>query len=513
MKEKRNIIILITIWIIALVTVVGVVIFKNKENQSSVTKEEEKSYATPNKEAKGTSLYATRVDNDIEIIAKPCGPNKQNYYFEISGLKNSETETIINKNIKKIFDKYDKEYGKDEKNTISTILYGNYGDILSYEINITNDENDTLVEEYHTISLKDGKEIDIYDIFINRDIVNSILTKEISRELAKDIDSPNAYADAERTQKEAEIEDITYQCVLGFSQGKGEFAIASDGDVYVRYGDCYAQIEFTTYHDYFAFPTRFMADKSLYKEDINQHDYAFVAVYDENLYYNIGDKDNNTFVDAIIYNYTIDAEVDNYDQFQAKVTSLVDYDKIINTQIASLPNNKYRYINLSGIIYGNEDYTLTSVEYVLKSCTTLSKKYFESTLKPQIYMEKTAFKSSLDSYFNISSIEYDDNGKKNKNVECGYEKSYMTFNKDFKQITSPAEMFVDGYDYQSVIDQVIKEKAESFKIDFETLKNNAKYMISLDAIVIYYSIIDDDSDIDNYDYIYWEDFDEDKLKY
>ena len=128
-------------------------------------------------------------------------------------------------------------------------------------------------------------------------------------------------------------------------------------------------------------------------------------------------------------------------------------------------------------------------------------------------MEKTAFKSSLDSYFNISSIEYDDNGKKNKNVECGYEKSYMTFNKDFKQITSPAEMFVDGYDYQSVIDQVIKEKAESFKIDFETLKNNAKYMISLDAIVIYYSIIDDDSDIDNYDYIYWEDFDEDKLKY
>lgn len=494
--KKKEIIIISIVWALLIALTITFVLVRNHQ-----TKDENISKETNSKEnLEGLSLYDTYTLNDLNV--NYVKDQKENQYLQISGLKDTEIEELINKRLKEKYDGYNKTYGNQKDIKIETFLKANFGDILSVSFTVVNegDEYDgykVLVEDAMNISLKDGKDIPFEKLFTTKDIINSILTKEFSYSISYDLatsvdtDADNYVVNADKL---AAIEDEVYKIVLAYNRGKGGYYVSNNG-IYLFYGRYYANIDFTQYHDYLAYPTRYKEKESLYKENINDGVYTYVIEPDEWLYYQFGEENDNAFVDAIVYNGTSN----DYDKkFDAtKLSKSVNFAKIVNDKLASLDKSGYRYVNLSGIV--DESENLLEYNYVIRGCT-MANSYFENNLKEKLYIEKTYFRTSFDQYLNVSSLGDDD-----KNVKCTEETKIMLYDKKFNRISSLKDLFKSSYDYQSVIDEYFKEE-----LDDDALFASAKDKLVCDFDIFSVNCSYDAGDIEfSIDY---EEFDPSGLK-
>ena len=229
--KKKEIIIISIVWALLIALTITFVLVRNHQ-----TKDENISKETNSKEnLKGLSLYDTYTLNDLNV--NYVKDQKENQYLQISGLKDTKIEELINKRLKEKYDGYNKTYGNQKDIKIETFLKANFGDILSVSFTVVNegDEYDgykVLVEDAMNISLRDGKDIPFEELFTTKDIVNSILTKEFSYSISYDLatsvdtDADNYVVNADKL---AAIEDEVYKIVLAYNRGKGGYYVSNNG--------------------------------------------------------------------------------------------------------------------------------------------------------------------------------------------------------------------------------------------------------------------------------------------
>ncbi len=448
--KKKEIIIVSIVWVLLIILTITFVLVKNKPNKDNQTSKEPLKNSS---DIQGLSLYDTYTLNDINV--NYVKDQKENQYLQISGLKDTKVEELINSRLKEKYDEYKKTYGNQKDIKIEALLKANFGDILSVSFTVVNDGDEydgykVLVEDAMNLSLRDGKDIPFEELFTKKDIINSILTKEFSYSISYDLatgidaDEDNYAIDADKL---AAIEDEVYKIVLAYDNGKGGYYVSNDG-IYLFYDKYYANIDFTKYHDYLAYPVRYKEKESLYKENISDEVFSYVIEPDEWIYYKFGEEDDNTFVDAIVYNGTSNDYDKKFDV--TKLSKTVNFAKIVNDRLASLGANNYRYVNLSGMV--DESENLIEYSYIIRGCS-MSNSYFENNLKEKLYIEKTYFRASFDQYLNVSSV-----GDEDKNVKCTEEEKTMLYDKKFNRISSLKDLFKSNYDYQSVIDEYFKEE-------------------------------------------------------
>ncbi len=491
---KRRIVVIALIWVSALTLTFFIAEkVKGKDDFKTNLKKSDKQFVL-----KGISLYDHYEENDLKITDITPDKNKQDNYIQISGLKDEKVQKQINLKIKNKFNEYNTKYGKDKKIIIETSITANFGDLISLNMTVSKDDSDsdsgytTLQSMYYNISLKDGKDIKFEDIFTNKDIINSILTKTFINDISFDINNSDISKE-EKNQKMAELEDLVFSIIWNINNSDNvSFSLYNDA-INVIYQNYEALIKIEDYGMYFAYPTRYKTSESLYKEDFNKLVLSYVEDYKEEelTYAKLDYDDENNFVDAISY---VGVYGDDLKKFSRdSMIKHVDVEKIIADEKKKLNPKEFNYINFDGM-FNVYDRDLLEYAYEINICE-LSKDYFENNIKRTIFLQKMNFKGAID-----NTVYFDDN----QNIKCQNKNYFLVFDKNYKQIKTLKDIFKDGYDYQKVIDKSFYEMAYLSNKNPDVIRDKLTYQITGNGLIYSYG-----------DFIFtvdYEDFDSRGLK-
>lgn len=217
---------------------------------------------------------------------------------QVSGLKDKNIEKMINDTLLNAALSLE---GTPEShvNGYESVM-GNFGNILSIQINYSVGRSDTIYKGYN-FNLETGEQINFNDIFVSSAPIASIISDAILKSAAWTIDKDNKssgggyYSDIANIDF-SEAEDLSIKAVNYYKELNGNlnFTVSTDGvtiydlaekiipkseRMYTRK----AYIDLTEYKDYVAIYKRFASNKDLYEKKLGNDD-AYVFVNMQGLY-------------------------------------------------------------------------------------------------------------------------------------------------------------------------------------------------------------------------------------
>ena len=364
--------------------------------------------------------------------------------------------------------------GKGEAVINNVDLSANFGDILSVSGYFILEDAKTYdykkyIRKAINISLKDGKDIVFEDLFSDKSIINGVLAKTFTHTLAYNIEFSDKTA-AQKQQLRAELEENVFKIVTDINKKGPSFDIANSG-ITVYYDDISANISTKDYGQYFTFPSIYKSSESLYKDDnVGLTNLLYYDAFDttNSFYINHSKPNDYTYVDVIVSNYDMSTED------RLRLNKEVDLDGYIKKLVSNLKSNTFNYINGFGYMYADATDPVGEISLNLQKCT-MNKDYFNNTILKDIINYKVSQKASLDNTY------YTDD----KNVKCAeYPGHYISFStKTGKIINNLSDLFVSGYDYQTIIDGEINDYLKVHYIVDEKAKTNIKYSFSSSYLV------------------------------
>lgn len=380
--KKRNIVIIIIIWILSLI---GIFIYsktkKELPNQEIIEPVIEEETLDKYEYIDYTGYYD---ENDLKIEEKYTDDGKNYSYIEISGLKDKNIEEKINKRL------YDELQEKESFRYINSRVTYNANNILSGYI--TKYKEEEQINETFNIDLTTGEELKLEDILnttnITGEIANAyydaasyIIGGKIKR-IESDIlmyqsciernsncdDMYNSIKDSELKKQEYEndlnqIEEYMIKFARSFDKNQ-KFYITSAGIIFPRiniYKDNYSNLMLTVKHNprlfnYFykynkesIFDGTYTGKKNLIMAEYNQYG------YNESMVKQIDDYAIISYEDELIFEKNI---LDNY--------------------LTTLDKNKFTYI------YNTYESDYDNRRYINLTQCTMTKELYKNTVKKEL---------------------------------------------------------------------------------------------------------------------------------
>ena len=307
---------------------------KENDNNDDVTGKEEENQ---NEVVEGADFYGTYNENslifqcyDYEYKDDTSCWGENITGFSISGLKNKDIQSVINKNIKENIDKI------DDKLYLSIYVTANFNNILSISIRT----HDDVIKDYKysyiymNYDLTTGKNINLNDLFVKDTEVNSLLSQAFY--------DTYSFVCVECTEKtEQELKDYKNNIpniLANIEKGDYQFNISTSG-IYIDSKGEGAELPIGNYHKQLAYFTRFLSEESIFENDFGKKDlpiYRSDVDNFENDLYKFGKAGDYGFYNIII-NLRYDDENSDFKS---------DYNNVVS-------NTVYSYI---------EDYTKNNIK-------------------------------------------------------------------------------------------------------------------------------------------------------
>lgn len=422
-KSTKAKIIFVTIFsFICLIVTSVLILYQNIdiEEKSQEVIQEEISKVSNKKDVPGIDPKGTYNQNDLKIQEKSATQEKVEVrYFQISGLKNKDVENKINKEIEMAALNCYKDEVKDldEVINVSVSMWetANFANTISFELSYTakiDDNDDGFYQGIQGINydLNTGEKITIDKIFTSDAPVENILRKSIYYSLIPARTEDNLAGDL-IVSDYGDIENKIIEIINLYRRGKIKEFYYTPRNINIVYNeDKIITINMENFTEYIAIYSRYLSDKSLYKNnDIGiKNIFTLTRRYNNVYYYTNYQNENNYFVDI-----SIDFQSTNADEFAKKIVE----DKIskiekeienIKQKVSENPNNFYilnYYIN----IYTGEEFstqqTLTSC-YEKGNAYEMTVDYFEKNIEPIIidYARQDENGGLSDYIYNFSDI-------------------------------------------------------------------------------------------------------------
>ena len=470
--SKKNIIIILLIWIVLIVLTILLALYSNK-NIDYNPKENDITV-----DYKGINYYSLYNENDLiinKIEDKKVVNGKTVYYtyIKIEGLKNKDIENKINE---EIYD-YIMTSLENGRSYVYTQVEANFSNILSVLFYTQDDSYERFRYDAYNYDLTTGNEIKFEDLFTNNANISSILyggfydrlSTDLSFEildLKRTIESYKIYKESgyynqyyegqdineilkNKEEKEEQltlIEDIVGQKVREYKKLKlKKFYITNHGIYLIQDNDNFVVLKTKNNSNYFAYYEKYKTTESIFEND------------------NIGKK--NLFLSSGMnseINYNIVEYVDDYGLLDFETESEIsdkqieDVNKIITKYKNKFDKDKFTYLNIDGTFtnpsyYYGEQY-LGQIQLSIANCT-MSKDYFKSTYIKKLFESKE--RSSMGFY----NFYYDE---EDNNFTCSLEVINALLDFDNNIYDNIKDVFVSGFDYEEYLKQKFYEYKENF---------------------------------------------------
>ena len=397
---KSKVIFVVIFSLICIITTTILVMYKNIDIEDShetqnpeaiVSNDEEKDVA-------GIDLNGTYNQNDLIIEEKAITKEKVEIrYFQISGLKNKNVETKINKEIEHMALNWYKEEIKDLDEVINVYVsmwnFANFANTVSFNITYVakiDDDGDGFYQGEKGLSfdLNSGEKIIFQDLFTSDAPMEDILRKAAYYSLISYRVEDNLAGDLVVSDY-GDIENEIVQIINLYKRGKLTEFWYTPRNINVLYKENQMiSIDMKDFAEYIAIYSRYLSENSLYVNDnIGIKDIYTLANRHKDIYYyeNYQNRDNY-FIEI-----SINFQSEDNDEFAKKITQ--DKIKAIEEEIQKVKqkavenSNKFYILNYHISIYTGQEW---STKQVLTNCWEYGNSYemsvhdFEENIEPII---------------------------------------------------------------------------------------------------------------------------------
>lgn len=459
---------------------------KENDNNDDVTGKEEENQ---NEVVEGADFYGTYDENSLIFQCygyedkddTSCwGENITG--FSISGLKNKDVQSAINKNIKENIDKI------DDKLYLSIDVTANFNNILSISIRT----HDDAIKDYDysyvylNYDLTTGKNIELKDLFVKDNEIKSLLSQAFYDTYS--FVSPYCNDCNEKTEQELkDYKNNIPNILANIEKGDYQFNISTSG-IYIYSKGERARLSIGDYHKQLAYFTRFLSEESIFENDFGKKD---LPIYRSDVYqfeddlYKFGKAGDYGFYNIIIYPRLDDEKGDLNSKYTTIVSNTV-YSYIEDYTKNNIKNDCFSI--LEGEIYLGEEYDFYKNGFTIMHVDLA-----------RYSLEKKLFSDDKMKKFVWETLNYSNNGVRHINIEgileSNYEVESLRIDKNFiidkngklHEINNVSDMFNENFDYKKVLDSKLKVKLkeryeELSEKQIDEIIKDAKYSIVTDGI-------------------------------
>lgn len=495
---KKTIIGLIVFTIVAVSTTTVLIIEKNKIKNvtPNIHKEEIETEI-------GTKRNQKYNQNDLEIIRKNVDGIVEYQSIRISGLKNKEIENKINSEIAQTEEEFVNllsNFETDKRRYVNEYVSANFSNILSISMEASSYGLSVSTEKkkYLNYDLTTGNKIELKDLFLpNADVDryarNYIYKDALHEAFSKaNVFFDNKYwEDGKCTYFTNELDEASYiKRFTKYKNAKKDFYIG-ENYIYIQYGEGWDDSIYIKYKDCLddlVVYTKFATKDSIFeRDDIGFKDlYAcsIVEPYSDKYSYIVGDVTPNFRIDSRMQSW-VSSRYESGEIFNSifkTAESEVENKKSEVLVEANKNNDKYYYLGISTVFHditigtpGKEDSVLGFVKNKMEVLYEVNMDDFEDFFEEKMVDAYTSERYYDDevSYLKIDlNDEEKNNCKSYKNVTT---EVYRASNGE--KITSLDDLFVEGYDYISVIQNKLIERGATKEEILEKIQNQ-EYTIS-----------------------------------
>ena len=495
---KKTIIGLIVFTIIAVSTTSILIIEKNKPEN-----------ITPDipKEDVGTEIGTKRNQkynqNDLEIIRKNVDGIVEYKSIRISGLKNKDIENKINNEIAQTEEEFVNllsNFETDKHRYINEYVAANFSNILSISMEASSYGSSNSIEKkkYLNYDLTTGNKIELKDLFLPNADIDRYAREYIYKDALHEAFSKanvffdNKYwEDGKCTYFTNELDEASYiKRFTKYKNAKKDFYIGGNY-IYIQYGEGWDDSIYIKYKDCLndlVVYTKFATKDSIFeRDDIGFKDlYAcsIVEPYSDKYSYIVGDVTPNFRIDSRMQSWvsgryeageifnsifkTAESEVEN-----KKSEILVEANK---------NDDKYYYLGINTTFHditigtpGTEDSLLGFVKNKTEVLYEVSMDDFNEFFEKRI-IDACTRETYYDEETYYLRINLNDE-EKNKCKCYGNVTTEVYRASNGEKITSLDDLFVEGYDYTSVIQNKLIERGATKEEILEKIQNH-EYTIS-----------------------------------
>jgi len=400
-KTTKAKVIFVTIFsLICLITTTILVIYKNIEIEEMQETESTEEIASneETKDVPGIDLNGTYDQNDLIIEEKTVSQEKVEIrYFQISGLKNKNVETKINKEIEHMALNWYKEEIKNLDEVINVYVSmwnsSNFANTVSFNITYVakiDDDGDGFYqgEKGLNYDLKTGEKITFDNLFTSGAPMENILRNSIYYSLISTRVEDNLAGDLVVSDY-GDIENETAEIINLYKKGKLTEFWYTPRYINVLYKDNQMiSIDMKDFAEYIAIYSRYLSENSLYvNENIGIKDvYTLANRYKDIYYYENYQNIDNYFIEISINYQSTDDDKFAQKIAQDKIDAIEKEIEKVKQKASENPNRFY-ILNYHISLYTGEEW---STKQVLTTCWEHGNAYemsvhdFEENIEPII---------------------------------------------------------------------------------------------------------------------------------
>lgn len=392
--------------------------------------------------------------NDLEIITKEYDNEHNDVYVSINGLKDTKYQDKVNSDILKLFKSL---INKDMFTYCSA--YANYSNVLSIECENYNND----VDKHYSLNynLKDQKELDFKELFLDNVDIESIIAKSY-------------YNNKIIYDKKSSPDDMIRVLLNEYNKGNYLYYFNSD-TIFLVIKDEMIEISMKEYYKYIAIFDRYKDSKNIYKNSIGYKNIMPISI--DGVY--VSDSNNlkvgyqNDYFYCFYSYLTLDDFLKENEESKLNNKVLKEVYNVYKDRVNTL-FNEYKSKDKGVMLYGEvtiDESSLKTYEYEVNTIFNIN---------PYLYVyecNKNTFKDKFVPYFILSENTYDNYLKDLENMGVSTNEvdddSYIIYKDNkayYKKVLELEDIFKDTNKIKEDILSDINNEEEK-----EDLNNNGVF--------------------------------------